>query len=389
MVGIASRPSGRLVPMAIIVALALLLAAPDGSDSRHKRPKQRSSIAAFLVTPPAVAAFTCAWEDAPRHDYTCAWGAVPQPPAFRLLELDPPDPNEPLPGFLDESENYPYPDQPEGWGGPHPLASPDIAQQFTCSWDTPTGETAAAESHCSFTYNAHTHRFRVADIVSIKYDPDAPVDTEQWVVPCDGIGPCPETDPPPDTRITEGPAPAVASRSATLRFVATEPGSTFTCRLDADAWEACSAPAAYVGLSEGAHAVEVRAIDDRGKDDPSPARREWRVDTTGPRVLIARHRARLNRRGVARVRVLCQASEASGPCVGRLRLVTARRADRLGAKELRLTPGRPVIAHVRLSRRGRALVRRVHRVRVLATMRAVDALGNVEASSARFRLRGP
>jgi hypothetical protein len=394
MVGITSRPPCRLALIAFSMMLVLVLAAPEVADSRHRRPKQRNSLAGFLVDPPAPAAFTCAWEDSPRHDYTCAWGTSPTPATFRLLELDPPDPDETLPGFFTEDASYPYPDYPEGWGGAHPLASPDIAQQFTCSWETADPAIAAAESQCSFTYNAYTHRFRVADIVSIKYDPEAPGATEQWVMPCDGIGPCPEEDPPPDTRITEGPARAVASRSALLRFVADEPNSTFACRLDAGGWEACSAVKGYDGLSEGLHAFEVRATDDRGKVDASPAQREWRVDVTGPHVLILGRRAGPNLRGVARVRVMCQASEASGPCVGRLRLATARRFGRagrirLGAKPLRLTPGQLTTARVRLSRRGRVLLGRLGRVRVLARVRAFDALGNVKTSSARFRLRAP
>lgn len=392
MVGITSRPPYRLALVTFSLMLVLVLGAPEVADSRHRRPKQRSSLATFVSSPPPPASgtFTCAWEEAPRHDYTCAWGASPTPPTFRLLNLDPPDPT--LPGILTENESYPY-DYPEGWGGSHPLASPDIAQQFTCSWDA-TPETAATESQCSFTYNAYTHRFRVADIVSIKYDPEAPVATEQWVVPCDGVGPCPEEDPPPNTRITEAPAQAIASRSALLRFSADEPGSTFTCRLDAGGWEACSAPKSYDGLSEGLHAFEVRATDDRGKIDASPARRAWLVDVTGPRVGIFGRRAGPNRRGVARVRVRCQAAEASGPCVGRLRLATARRFGRagrirLGAKPLRLTPGQLTTARVRLSRRGRVLLQLLGRMRVLASVRASDALGNVKTSSARFRLRAP
>jgi hypothetical protein len=179
-----------------------------------------------------------------------------------------------------------------------------------------------------------------------------------------------------------------------LRFLADEPGSTFTCRLDAGGWEACSAPKSYDGLSEGSHAFEVRATDDRGKIDASPARRAWLVDVTGPRVGIFGRRAGPNRRGVARVRVRCQAAEASGPCVGRLRLATARRFGRagrirLGAKRLRLNPGELATARVRLSRRGRVLLQRLGRVRVLASVRAFDALGNAKTSSARFRLRAP
>jgi hypothetical protein len=242
---------------------------------------------------------------------------------------------------------------------------------------------------CSFTYNAHTHRFRVADIVSLSYENPPVNPNEQWIVPCDGSGPCPEEDPPPQTTIGAGPPAAVASRSAALRFASSEPGSTFACRLDTDGAVPCASPARYDRLSQGRHTFEVAATDDRGKVDATPARRRWLVDVAGPRITISRRTVRLTRRGAAKVRVRCRASEASGPCVGRLRLLTVRRAMTLGAKQLRLIPGRAATARVRFLRRGRRLVRRAERVRVLATVRASDALGNLQTSSARFRVRAP
>ena len=57
---------------------------------------------------------------------------------------------------------------------------------------------------------------------------------------------------------------------------------SFECSLDGAPFAACEAPQDYVGLA-GEHSVEVRAIDEAGNVDTSPASYAWRVDTTGAR----------------------------------------------------------------------------------------------------------
>jgi len=92
---------------------------------------------------------------------------------------------------------------------------------------------------------------------------------------------------PPDTSVTGGPAGPTNSTQATLNFSSTESSSTFECRLDGGSWTSCSAPKSYLGLSEGAHSFDVRATDQAGNTDPSPATRPWSVDTTLPAVALA------------------------------------------------------------------------------------------------------
>jgi hypothetical protein len=392
MAGITSRLPQRLL-IALTVVLALAIAVPDAVDSRHKRPKRRNSIAGF-ATPsppdpgfvvPASGEFTCAWSDEPVHDYLCAPGPSPAAATFGLLVGS-------LPAHaLEAGDNYPHEPDVDGWGGPFPLASPDIARQFTCRWAGTTQPPQAEPKswQCSFTYNTYAHQFAVADIVSVSYDNPPVNPTDQWVVPCDGKGPCPEEDPAPDTTISAGPGTAVASRDALLRFSSSEPGSTFACRLDARPRVPCASPAAYSGLSQGRHVFEVVATDDRGKVDATPAQHAWWVDVAGPRISISGRRVRLTRRRVAVIHIRCDASEASGPCAGRLRLATSRRGVRLGSKPLDLSPGRPGTARVRLSRARRALVQRLGRVRVKATARARDSLGNVATTHRRFTLLAP
>ena len=92
---------------------------------------------------------------------------------------------------------------------------------------------------------------------------------------------------PPDTTITNGPAGTEASRSASFSFSSSEAGSSFECRLDGGAFAACSSPAVFSGLADGAHTFDVRATDAAGNTDPSPASSGWTVqvppsDSTAP-----------------------------------------------------------------------------------------------------------
>jgi hypothetical protein len=394
MAGIARRVPHRLL-IVLTMVLGLALAMPDAGDARHKRPKRRTGIAGLssFVIPSTV--FSCTWEEDLAHDYRCTGpGTLP----FGLLVESEDAPGPRPPGAL-QKNGVPPNMNAEGWIGPPPLASPDVAPWFTCRQVAiPPDPNDASGWQCSFTYNAHTHLFPLSGVVSIAYSDAGDEDTtQQWFVPCDGSGPCPEKDPPPDTRVTTGPPDHVAARTATLRFTSSEAGSTFECRLDSLPFERCSASETYTGLGQGQRVFRVRATDDRGKTDQTPARHEWLIDLSGPRIAISPSPVRLTPRGVAKIASRCRGSELSGPCTGRLWLETAgrvptrsgRRIVPLGSKRFRLTPGRRGTVRVRLPRPRRALIARLGSVRVRATADARDALGNDRTSNRRFTLRAP
>ncbi len=97
----------------------------------------------------------------------------------------------------------------------------------------------------------------------------------------------------PDTQITTKPAALVKTATAKFEFSGSDPGgsglASFQCRLDSEdpeAWAPCSSPQEYAGLSEGSHKFEVRAIDNAGNADASPASYEWTVDTVAPQPAI-------------------------------------------------------------------------------------------------------
>jgi hypothetical protein len=69
---------------------------------------------------------------------------------------------------------------------------------------------------------------------------------------------------PPDATISSAPPGSTPSRDASFSFGSSDPSARFECSLDGGAFEACSSPKSYTGLSEGAHTFVVRAIDAAG-----------------------------------------------------------------------------------------------------------------------------
>lgn len=99
----------------------------------------------------------------------------------------------------------------------------------------------------------------------------------------------------PETTVVAGPEGRVATSSATFSYRAepAEAGDRFDCRVvgpaDADpAFAACpGGTVRYDDLPDGEHRFEVRASDAAGNVDPTPARREFTVDTVAPTVAIS------------------------------------------------------------------------------------------------------
>jgi hypothetical protein len=118
-----------------------------------------------------------------------------------------------------------------------------------------------------------------------------------------GVRTCTPPPPPdttaPETTITSRPPDPSSESTATVEFAGsddrTSPASLrFECRLDGQpaAWSACSSPRQYTGLGAGAHTFEVRAVDQAGNVDSSPASAGWTIvfdeppDTRPPETTI-------------------------------------------------------------------------------------------------------
>jgi Concanavalin A-like lectin/glucanases superfamily/Bacterial Ig-like domain len=90
----------------------------------------------------------------------------------------------------------------------------------------------------------------------------------------------------PDTMITTGPAAgATTGITGSFGFSSPDASATFECALDGTTFAACTSPFSYV-LGNGMHSFLVRAKDQVGIVDPSPASRSWNVDAVGPTTSI-------------------------------------------------------------------------------------------------------
>jgi subtilisin-like proprotein convertase family protein len=91
----------------------------------------------------------------------------------------------------------------------------------------------------------------------------------------------------PETQIQAAPPPLAGSRQASFVFGSPRPNSQFQCRLDGGDFSPCASPQSFSDLPEGSHTFEVRAFDQYGNVDGSPAIYTWTVDVTAPGPQIA------------------------------------------------------------------------------------------------------
>jgi hypothetical protein len=87
----------------------------------------------------------------------------------------------------------------------------------------------------------------------------------------------------PQTSFTGARGPATVLRpSSAIRFASSEPGSSFTCQVDANPYRPCATPYPLTGLAAGRHRITVRATDAAGNADASPSTRSLTLDAAAP-----------------------------------------------------------------------------------------------------------
>ena len=156
-------------------------------------------------------------------------------------------------------------------GATFDFSSNESPSTFHCALD------AGAYASCSSpkTYSgladgSHTFYVRARDTAT-NTDPSAASYT--WTI---------DTTPPTTTIGPTMPAANTQSSSATFDLGSSEPGSTFECRLDGALFAACTNPASYAALGDGTHTFDVRATDQAGNLDTSPASYSWKIDSVAP-----------------------------------------------------------------------------------------------------------
>ena len=100
------------------------------------------------------------------------------------------------------------------------------------------------------------------------------------------VGTTPDST-PPETTITAALWGADAHETG-FDFVSSEPGSRFSCRVDAGSWNECDTPLLYALLPEGSHTIEIRTTDAAGNVDTTPAQRSWTMPPANDSFAAAR-----------------------------------------------------------------------------------------------------
>jgi hypothetical protein len=168
------------------------------------------------------------------------------------------------------------------------FSSSESGSSFQCklgsgSWSSCT----SPKTYSSLALGSHTFSVKATDGSD---NTDASPATRTWTVK--DAAPPPDTT-PPNTTIGAGPSGATTSTSASFSFSASESGSSFQCKLDSGSWGNCTSPRSYSSVAVDDHTFSVKASDDAGNIDPSPATRSWTVedaapppDTTAPQTTI-------------------------------------------------------------------------------------------------------
>ncbi|MGH2753201.1 MAG: Ig-like domain-containing protein [Actinomycetota bacterium] len=90
----------------------------------------------------------------------------------------------------------------------------------------------------------------------------------------------------PDTVIDSGPTGTVATADIDFTFSSADPTATFQCDMDGSGFTSCSSPQNYSSLSDGDHTFRVRAVDEAGNPDGTPAEQTFTSDTQAPPLSI-------------------------------------------------------------------------------------------------------
>jgi hypothetical protein len=156
------------------------------------------------------------------------------------------------------------------------FSSNEAGSTFACSIDGGAFEACASpKSYPNLVEGPHEFRVRATDGSG---NTDATPAVRTWTVDLT----------PPDTSITSGPSGLVTSNSASFAFASSEPPWSFSCAIDGGSFAPCSSPKNYSALPDGPHSFAVRAEDQAGNPDPSPATRSWVVDARGPIITFLR-----------------------------------------------------------------------------------------------------
>jgi len=152
--------------------------------------------------------------------------------------------------------------------------STEANSTFECTIDSGPWESCTSpKSYSNLEDGLHAFRVRATDDSG---NTDESSSLHEWTINT-------ET---PNATITNSPPEFSSDTNVVFEFESSKENSTFECNLDSLGWDPCISPYNYSELSEALHVFEVRAIDEFGNVDESPAVHDWTVDHTPPETTI-------------------------------------------------------------------------------------------------------
>jgi hypothetical protein len=154
-------------------------------------------------------------------------------------------------------------------GASFSFSDTETGVSFLCQLDTGGfGACSSPETYSGLSEGSHTFSVKAQDAVGNQ----SGFASYTWSI---------DTSSPPMPSITSKPSNPASQTSASFSFTDTETGVGFLCQLDTGAFNACSSPQTYSGLSEGSHTFSVKARDAAGNQSGS-AGYTWTISTTAP-----------------------------------------------------------------------------------------------------------
>ena len=173
--------------------------------------------------------------------------------------------------------------------------SNEKSAMIECSLDRAQFETCASpKTYTGLARGKHSFRVRAVDGAG---NTDPTPATREWDVDIKA----------PATKLVEAPD-EFSNGGDRFEFTSSEKHSSFQCKLDDGDYGACSSPKAFPRLDDGAHRFRVRAVDRAGNPDPSPASRNWTVDTNPPETAVENGPPHVSHKDTATFTVSSEAS---------------------------------------------------------------------------------
>ncbi len=195
----------------------------------------------------------------------------------------------------------------------------------------------------------------------------------------------------PQTSITKGVSKLIHRSRVRFKFESSVSAvSSFECKLDKKRFKRCTSPRRYRSLAEGRHKFSVRAIDDEGDVDPTPAERSFTVDTVQGSVAAKKKQKQKGSNILVKAKVKAR-ERLTAKATGRIEV--GKRSFDLETKTRRLSSGSSKRLKLRPEGSKDAAkiadaLRKGKKAKAKVTVKLADRAGNKKSKMLSVRLKG-